>query len=268
MGALQGLTGLYGPPVPQPAVGETGTPASDWGVPFNPEHAIPGDNSHQATSGGLVYGGDIETEPLPEAPLAGLMPDDSNKTPDVHSAPTATIGANSVNDPLIYADQRRVLHGRDLGGPNATFGWHEPYPEHLSPGTDGTIVDSPNQNVLASDVPNQLRSGSNDQTQGLGSENGYGFQFGHMIRRWFSDKVPQVMPNADERPFIGKHPVWQNRLDNNSQFARAGDISTGMMLAKTPTTDPTPWEQPANPTYRASTDYPDESGFSGGWVAG
>lgn len=257
MAALQGLTGLYGA-VEEPH-GETGRPASNWGTPADPAHAVPGD-AHPKPTTGRVYGSEISTDHEVESvPLPGLL---VNDTPDVHSSPYPT---GLTHDPLVASDQMRRLHGQDLGGVEATYAVGTPYPTSL----DQTYTESPNQTVLAK-VPGQLKAGSDDTEQGYGTENGYGFAFGHQFRRLFRDPVPLDRTGTvhGERPFYGRHSVGQNLLDVDSPYGAAGDISTGMNLGDTPTGYPTPYEQPPNVTYRPTADYAGESPMSDGWMAG
>jgi hypothetical protein len=277
MAALPGLTSLYGLPTPgDDAHGMTGRPASNWGGPPDRRHSIPGDSSKQADYDQPipVYGTAIEGgshDELIAAPLPGMS---SDQTPDVHSAPYPRgIGAGyDPKDPYALqnaATQMRMLHGRDLGGVKETYEVATPYEQHLV-ANGGLFTASPNKDELDHAVPTQLRSGSDDVDQGYGSSNQYGFQYGRLIKRWFGDNIPldRTATSGGERPFYGHHPVWQNRLDRDSQFGAYGDISVGMNMADTPTGTPTPYEQPPNPTYRATTDYPMDSEFAGGWVAG
>lgn len=259
MAKLQGLTDLYGRPTTPPVLGETGRDPENWGTPPDRRHAIPGDSSHQLPYDARVYGAAIEADDQVEStPLPGLTYD---QTPNVHSAPYPAW----TQDPLIAAEQLRDLHGRDLGAVELTVGVGTPYPETVDSGR----YDSPNQNELAK-VPGQLKAGSDDTEQGYGSENGFGFQFGRQFRRWFKDPIPLDRTGTvhGERPFYGRHPVETHTYDVDSEFGAAGDTRTGMNLGPTPTGYPTPYEQPPNPTYRGTVQPPEESGYSGGWVAG
>jgi hypothetical protein len=267
---IQGLSGLYGP-AQNVAYGETGRPADNWGGPVDKRHGKPGDASRAAPGASPVspYAPEIHRgDPTVGGPLPGLT---RQNTPDVHSSPYPR---GMTQDLLVAAQQMRDLHGEHLGGDDLTFLTPNglPYDQHLS-ANGGLFTDSPNNSGLADKIPGQLRSGDNgnDVDQGFGTKNGYGFEFGRLMKRWFSDPVPTdyTGTSGGERPFLGHHRVWQNRLDNNSQFGAAGDISVRMQMSDTPTGEPTPWEQPANPTYRTTTDYPDESGLIGNeWMAG
>lgn len=260
---LQGLTGLYGSA--EEPHGTTGRSASEWGGPADQRHAIPGDSSHARPYSGRVYGAEVDTSPeVASTPLPGMPTD---RTPDVHSAPYPK---GVAQDPVVAAQQMRQLHGVDLGGTIAPDRVATPYAEHLSQAFPGLYSNSPNSSALAAQVPAQLRSGSKDQDQGDGSENGYGFQFGHQLRRLFSDPIPLDRTGTvhAERPFYGHHPVDQHLLNNDSEYGQAGDISTGMGLRPTPVGAPTPWQQPPGVTYRPTTEYTDESGFAGDWMAG
>jgi len=266
MSALTGLTGLYGPPG-NVAYGETGRPASNWGTPVDERHAIPGDESKAApgaTPAG-VYGGAIQPgDPGLGSPLPGLT---SQNTPDVHSAPYP---AGMLQDEAVVGVQRGQLHGNDMGAHRQTFAVGTPYEEHLST-NGGLFTDSPNVSGLVGGLPGQIRAGSDDVDQGYGTTNGFGFGFGRLMKRWFADPVPidRTGTGGGERPFLGHHPTWQNRLDVDSQFGAAGDTSMDMRMSDFPTGTPTPYEQPANPTYRPTTDYPQEAPVLGGdWMAG
>lgn len=256
---LQGLSSLYGPAGPQAE--STGRDPQEWGRPADPRHRIPGDSSHNRPYEQRVYGGEIATDDeVASTPLPGLVVD---TTPDVHAAP---FPAGATQDPLIAAEQMRLLHGEDLGGVIPTFAVGTPYATTV----DSARHDSPNQTDLAAGVPNQLRSGSDDTEQGYGKENGFGFQFGRQFRRWFKDPIPLDRTGTvpRERPFRGRHPLDQHSYDVDSQFGVSGDTSVNMGMRDTPTGYPTPYEQPANPTYRPTVDYSGDGAFSGGWVAG
>lgn len=253
---LQGLTGLYGA---RPH-GQTGRDPSNFGGPPDRRHAIPGDSSRARPYGGRVYGGElVADDQIKSTPLPGLV---ANSTPDRHAAPYPV---GLVHDPVVAAAQMRTLHGLDLGGPRTTV---------TNPSTPADVpayvVRNPSPNVtnLAA-VPGQLKSGSDDVSQGYGQTNGHGFEFGYQQRRTVRTGVPLDRPVHGERPFLGHHGVGENVYTVDSPFGPVqGDTSTGMNLGPTPSGYPTPYEQPDNPTYRPSTDYTGEAGFSSGWMAG
>lgn len=262
MAPLAGVTGLYGPP--EGPHGQTGRDPSNWGGPADRRHAIPGDSSHERPYGGTSYGQDAE---LPAEVIYGAPTgEQGDMTPNVHSAPYP---AGITHDPLVAAEQMRLLHGRDLGALDVLEDGI-PYPVHVDSGR----YDSPNQSILARQTAGQLRSGpgSTDVDQGDGTEQGYGFAFGHQFRRWFGDPVPRDWStlNAGERPFYSKHPVWQARFDGpDSPYYGAGDTSIDMAMGDTPVGYATPYLQPPNPTMAATTEQTSEAPvIDNGWVAG
>lgn len=260
---LAGMTGLYGPADNVPH-GSTGRDPSNWGGPADPRHAVWGAETERSYQG-TAYEQDPALKGGP-VPLGGPRGEVIDRTPSVHSAPYPRHPAGEELGYLEAAEQMRVLHGRDLGAPGLIEDAGTPYPTLLESGR----YDSPNASMLAKGTPAQLRN-SNDVDQGDGRENGYGFNLGRQFRRWFQDAVPRDWStlNGGERPFYGRHPVWQARFDGpDSPYAWAGDTSVDMMQAPTPVTDPTPYEQPSNPTVAPTTTYSAEGAISSGWVAG
>ena len=264
MAPLAGLTGLYGPQ--GGPYGQTGRNPSEWGTPPDPRHATPGDASGELPYKGTGYGQDAQV--LGEAPAGYGGPRGSvqDATPSVHSAPYPR---GVEQDPVVAAETSAILHGLDLGGPGKVQDAGVPYPVTV----DAAYTDSPNQSVLAR-VPGQIAGGPHgtDVDQGDGVGNSGPFGFGHQFRRWFGDPVPRNWSTlyAGERPFMGRHVPWQNRLDGeDSPYAQAGDISVGMNLGPTPVGLSTPYEQPPNPGVAPVTGYAGEAPVTDyGWVAG
>lgn len=260
-GPLTGLTGLYGPADPE-VYGTTEREPSNWGGPPSSSHKVPGDSSGERRTKGSLYPQDTALlgQTPPVAAPSGHVRDE---TPQVHSAPTMA----PEQDPVVAAEASVVLHGLDFGGSKVTK--HAPvhYPVTVQTG----ITLSPEQSLLVP-VPDQLRSGSTDLDQGFGQPNSGTFAHGHQFRRVFKDPIPQdtslLLP--EDRPFYGKHPVRQNLLNgDDSPYAQAGDFTVGMNFGPTPTTDPTPYEQPPNPDVAASAGFPGEAPvIDYGWVAG
>lgn len=263
MAPLAGLTGLYGPADNVPH-GTTGRDASNWGTPADKRHSTPGDSSKELSYAGTAYGQDDDLlggREWESAPPASDVILDS--TPDVHSAPYP----NGIEHDLVEAAaQMRILHGLDLGGPEQRNRTGTPYPFTV----DAGFHDSPNESALSTSVPGQLRSGSKDVSQGYGQANSGTFGLGHQFRRWFKDNIPLdrtgVMP--DERPFYGKHPVWQARFDGeDSPYAQSGDTSINMGMSDSQYGDATPYEQPPDPTVQPATGYVAEAPIDDyGWV--
>jgi hypothetical protein len=169
----------------------------------------------------------------------------------------------------VAAEASSILHGLDLGGTGLVQDAGVPYPVTV----DASYNDSPNESALAK-VPGQIAGGpaGRDVDQGDGVGNSGPFGFGHQFRRWFGDPVPRNWSTlyAGERPFMGRHVPWQNRLDGDgSPYGAAGDISVGMNLAPTPVGLATPYEQPPNPGVAPVAGYANEAPVDDyGWVAG
>lgn len=258
--ALKGLSGLAGFGTQTP-YGEEGRDPKEWGTNPDTRHGVPGDASaashelYQGTRYGPVVDQDEDTD---STPPAGYVLD---STPDTHAAPYPR---GIQHDLVVAAEQMRELHGVDLGGPSRVHNVALPYPVDV----EGGYTDSPNFSALAGGVPGQLRTG-HDIDQGRGWDPGYGFAFGKLLRRVFHDPVPLDRTGTvrGERVFWGKHPVGDARFDGeDSPYGESGDTSRGMSLGPGPTGYATPYEQPANPTMSATTDYPGEAGFAGSWV--
>jgi hypothetical protein len=256
---LSGLTGLYGPSDNEPH-GQTGRDRDQQGTPADPRHAVWGDASHELPYAGTAYAPELpwdqswDSEPDP-----GQI---QNTTPTSHAAPYP----RGVEEDLVtYADQMGIIHGLDQGGPARLVRAGEPYPTHV----DSGYHDSPDRSGLATDVPGQLRSGK-DLDQGYGRPNGHGFNLGHAFRRWFKDPVPldRTLSVPAERPFYGKHPVWQARYDGpDSPYGAAGDTSQGMAMADTPYGYPTAYQGPRDPVVLPTTTYADTAPLDDyGWV--
>jgi hypothetical protein len=257
---MTGLTGMYGPEVPY---GQEGRDPREFGTGPDPSHHTPGDSSaqghdYEGTRYPVVVDHDDEVE---STPPPGEVAD---RTPDSHAAPYPV---GLTHDPLIAAEQMRVLHGLDLGAADPIArGVGLQYPVVL----DTAFENSPNTTVLATGVPAQLRTG-HDIDQGRGWDPGFGFAFGHLLRRVFKDAVPIDRTGTvhGERPFWGAHPVAQARFDGpDSPYGESGDTSQGMKLAPTRVGYATPYLQPPNPTMSPTTQYDDEAAFAGGWMAG
>lgn len=250
--ALGGLTGLYGPEAP---MGEQGRDPREFGGPPDKRHAIPAQSSAPAREyHGTAYPPQIDHDEVVESTPAPGRP--YNDTPPSHAAPYP---AGLTHDPLVAAEQLRTLHGLDMGGSAQTYAVGTPYEANVDAGR----YDSPNSSALAA-IPAQLKAGSHDPAQGYGVDPGYGFQFGRLFRRSYTDNTPIDRTGTvhGERPFWGAHPVVQQSFDGeDSPYGDLGDTHTGMMLGPTPAGAPTPYAQPPNPGMAATSDYP-ESGFA------
>lgn len=265
---LGGLTGLYGPHDPQ-AHGTTGRDPSNWGLPADPSHSVPGDSDlGEYDYHGTAYGPDdpslIGSEIVPGAPPGEVM----DHTPNVHSAPYP---AGVEQDPCVYSQQMQILHGYDLGGTRLVENAAYPDTQHIESG----IYISPEQSLLETAIPAQLRGGraGRDVDQGDGVPNSGTFRVGHEFFLRTTDPIPRNWStiNGGERPFFGAHPsAWQARFDGpDSAYSHQGDTSVDMALAPTPVGLPTPYKQAADPTVAPDNGYGSEAPISDfGWVAG
>ena len=280
MAALQGLKGLY--PDPQDT-----TDFMDEGVleskafTLDPEH---GDYGQQH----LGYSGQDPTF-SPYGPMSvydGWSPGDALEygdrsfpetgvpldfTPVTHDSPYPRgIIQQSWAEPdalARYGEQLNQLHGPELGGSkffngNSMTGHEEP--------TDYTTerYEAPNSNHLSSDVAGQLRGASSnsgfasgggnaDTTQGYGQLNSLPeFQMGHSIRRVQHDTVHFDFTNTHGEqlvPFQGRHPIQQMPLNGpDSPYFEAGDIDGANIPWEGRIGDPTPYQQPVEPTIAAA----------------
>lgn len=265
---LGGLTGLYGPQDPQ-AHGSTGRDPTNWGLPADPKHGIPGDaNLGEYDYHGTAYGPTdpeiIAPDPVGEVAGGEVF----NHTPPVHSAPYP---AGVEQDPCVWSEASADLHGYDLGGTRLVENAAVPDLQHIESG----IYPSPQQSVLAPGTPGQIRGGraGRDVDQGDGQPNSGTFQVGHEFYLRTTNPVPRNWStlNGGERPFYGAHPsAWQARFDgDDSAYGAQGDTSVGMNLSPTPVGYPTPYESPAEPTIAPQMGYGLESPIDDyGWVAG
>jgi hypothetical protein len=260
---LKATTGLYGP-VDDQIHGSTVRDPANWGGPVDPRHHIPGDSSREPDYAGTPY-------PPPAPQIIAVQPGLSrtpghlrDQTPRSHAAPYPR---GIQTDPVLAADASAILHGADLGGTTYLNDAAIPYPVQVENRYDL----SPNQSGLAA-APDQLRGLSTDTDQGFGHDNAGTFGYGHQQQRIYHDPIPfdTTTLYAGDRPFYGKHPVWQNRLDGDgSPYAQAGDISTGMNLGPTPVGYPTAYQQPPDPTVAPYTGYASEAPSAGAdWIAG
>lgn len=261
-GPLKGLTGLYGPVDNQPH-GNTIRDPDNWGGPVDARHHIPGDSSHAPNYAGTPYAPDPA---VPSAPptLSSTPGHIRDHTPRSHAAPWP----RGIEDDLVASGETmRTLHGVDLGGSTYLNDGSVPYPVQVESRYDL----SPNDSGLAP-APEQLRGLSQDTDQGFGHDNSGTFGYGHQQQRIYHDPIPfdTTILYAGDRPFSGKHPVWQNRLDGDgSPYAQAGDISVGMNLGPTPVGFPTPYQEKPDPTVAPFTVYPSEGPSIGAdWMAG
>lgn len=261
-GPLAGMTGLNGP-VDNTPHGSTERDPTNWGTVADPRHAIPGDSSHMPRYVATPYPSDVPTGAMPvlSAEPAHLR----DRTPRTHSAPWPR---GLQTDLVAAGEASRVLHGTDFGGSSFLNDGPVPYPVEV----DSVYNYSPNQSDLATEVPGQLRGLSTDVDQGYGKDNSGTFGYGHQQRREVHTDMPfdYTLLHAGDRPFLGKHPVWANRMDGeDSPYGAAGDNSVGMNLAPQPTGYATPYEQPANPTVAPVTGYDQAAPVTDmGWMAG
>lgn len=275
MAPLQGLSGLY--PDPQDT-----TDVMDEGVlearanPLDTGHSVYGSQSDG-------YSGTIPTE-SPYTPMMvydGYDQEDADQyggrdfnvagspldyTPDTHKAPYPRgIIQQSWDSPDALAavnEQRLELHQPDMGGSRFYNGNSMTGHEEATHYTTNDYV-APNESVLEH-VDGQLRTPANHGGGGYGSGNadpdqGYGilntlpeFNAGHSIRREQHDSVHFDYTNTHGEqsvPFMGRHPVQQMPLDGpDSPYFQNGDLDGANIVWEGRIGDPTPYEQPVEPT--------------------
>lgn len=280
MAALQGLQGLYADPQDTTDVMDEGVLEARANT-LDPEHGMYGSQSDG-------YSGQIPTESPYSAMTVyegwdssyaemyggrnyDVIGEPTDFTPVTHVAPYPRgIIQQSWDDPNALArvnDQRLALHQPDLGGPkffnsNAPAG-HEEETHYTT-----NRWDAPNDNNL-SQVPGQVKGtgfansvgasghGNADPTQGYGVLNTLPeFTMGHSIRREQHDSVHFDYTNTHGEqnvPFMGRHPVEQMPLDGpDSPYFEQGDIDGANTPWEGRIGDPTPYQQPAEPTIVAA----------------
>lgn len=262
-GPLAGMTGLHGPVDNQPH-GTTERDPTNWGTVVDSRHALPGDSSHMPPR--YVATPYASGVPAGENPPLSSMPGElRDQTPRTHAAPWPR---GIETDQVVAGQASQILHGVDFGGSSFLSDGPVPYPVEVS----SVYSLSPNASELATDVPGQLRGLSKDMDQGYGKGNSGTFGFGHQQRREFHTDFPFDYTNlfAGDRPFYGKAPVWQNRLDgDDSPYGASGDNSVGMNLAPQAVGYATPYEQPSNPTVAPVAGYDQAAPVTDdGWMAG
>jgi len=249
--------------------------------PLDPQHSQYGDMSKEAwpagygvgfVGQGTYYAGDSDV-PDGEYNYPGV---DYNgppgmelldRTPTTHGGeyprPMATyFNTNSADEFADVNEQIALLHYKDKGGVAANVGGALAGLEYP---TDYTTdrYDAPNETVLASNIPGQIRGGmgggrtgsSADTVQGYGQLNTVGeFQMGHSIRRVQHDTAmfDHTLGHGETGTWLGKHPVGIERqfAGPDSPYDVYGDSSTGVMRAGTATTlgYPTVYTTPPSPT--------------------
>lgn len=281
MAPLQGLSGLY----PDPP--DTGQYMDEGVLEARAAPGTPVSEHSSYGVQALGYSGTIPTEspfsPMPVYDGWGNNPDFAgreyrvpgeadDKTPTTHSSPYPRgIIQQSWEDPNAAArvgQQLNQLHGPELGGvyfyTRATPAGHEEETDYT---TDR--YEAPNENYLAQLTENQLktgwsngnastgggsRGGSNaDTTQGYGELNSlHEFQMGHSIRRVQHDRMPwdfTATHGEQNVPFWGRHPIEQMPLNGpDSPYFEAGNIDGANIPWEGRIGDPTPYQQPAEPT--------------------
>ena len=284
MPALQGLSGLY--PDPQDttdymdegvleARAAPGTPVSDhseYGSQYNGySGTIPTESPFSPMS---VYDGWAGMDPEFGWASDNIYPErgrEDDATPTTHASPyprgIIQQSWDAPNAAALNGSQMQQLHGPDLGG---VYFYINTAPSGHEEETDYTTdrYDAPNENYLSSDLAGQLRGansanastgggsrgGSNaDTTQGYGQLNTLPeFQRGHSIRRVQHDRMPWDFTNThgeQDVPFYGRHPVEQMPLDGpDSPYFESGDIDGANIVWEGRIGDPTPYQQPAEPT--------------------
>jgi hypothetical protein len=285
MAALQGLSGLY--PDPQDttdymdegvleARAAPGTPVSDhgeYGSQYNGySGTIPTESPFSPMSVYDGWSGSNEFINAALAPGFDRSGEEDDKTPTTHSSPYPRgIIQMSWDDPDAAArvgTQLETLHGTDLGGP-FFYNWNSPagHEEETHYTTDR--YDAPNDNYLSPEIPGQIKTGNNSGTGGGGKASGGGsnadttqgygqlnslpeFQMGHSIRRVQHDTVHFDYTNTHGEqnvPFMGRHPIEQMPLDGpDSPYFEMGNIDGANTPWEGRIGDPSPYEQPAEPT--------------------
>jgi len=291
MAPLQGLKGLYPDPMDTMDTMDMGVLESK-AFTLDSEHGMYGSQSQgyqgsvpavSAFSGMPVYDGwspeDAAEYGSRDFRVTGTALDN---TPDNHGAPyprgIIQQSWERPDDLAIVGTQISELHGADLGGV-ANFTGDDPTGREEPADYTTDRYDAPNENYLSSEVPGQLRgsygrsgggynSGTADVTQGYGVLNSLEeFQMGHSIRRVQHDTVHFDFTNThgeQDVPFWGRHPVEQMPLDGpDSPYFEQGGIDGANVPWEGRIGDPTPYEQPAEPTVAASQEYPDVFAWSG-----
>lgn len=276
MAALQGLSGLYADP-------QDTTDVMDEGVLEAKANALASDHSEYGSQA-LGYSGTIPVEsPFSPMPVYdGWDPEDAEQyggrgfqvfgdvmdhTPDTHKAPYPRgIIQQSWDTPDALAsvnDQMNQLHQPDMGGPRFYNGNSMTGHEEETHYTTNDYV-APNENYLATVEDGQLKSGNGrggngynggnaDTTQGYGVLNTLPeFNSGHSIRREQHDTVHFDYTNTHGEqsvPFMGRHPVQQMPLNGpDSPYFEQGDIDGANTPWEGRIGDPTPYQQPVEPT--------------------
>jgi hypothetical protein len=278
MAPLSGLTGLYAPD-PQDT-----TDFMDEGVLEARANEPAEDHGHYGSQS-LGYSGTVpDASPFSGMPVYdGWGYDEADEyggrgfpgrglpidqTPTSHKAPwprgIRQFSNERPNELAEAGEQLIALHSPDFGGPRFLVGddptGHEE-PSHYT--TDR--YDAPNENYLSPDTPGQLKGtgfgnsagasghGNADPTQGYGVLNTLPeFQMGHSIRRVQHDSVHFDYTNThgeQDVPFMGRHPVQQMPLDGpDSPYFEMGNIDGANVPWEGRIGDPSPYEQPAEPT--------------------
>lgn len=280
MAALKGLTGLYPATQDTPDYFDEGVleaKAND----LDPEHGEYG-QQHLGYSGQepvfspygpmTVYDGwsAADADMYGGRDFSGYG-DPLDHTPTTHVSPYPKgIIQQSWDDPdalARYGEQLNQLHGPEMGA-TTLFVMHSPsgHEEDTDYSTDR--YEAPNENYLSSDVAGQLRGAGSGSATGSGSGNadttqGYGqlnslpeFQMGHSIRRVQHDRMPWDFTNTHGEqlvPFQGRHLVEQMPLNGpDSPYFEQGDINGANIPWEGRIGDPTPYQQPVEPTIVAA----------------
>lgn len=272
MGALQGLTGLDKPT----SFMDTGVLEAHANIGgTDSSHAVVGDSSEQVWPAGYgtayygtTYGYEVSQGDMPNYNEGGQSLDD---TPSTHISPYPRgIIQPNLEEPGSYAsaaaalaEQQLILHGNELGGSIVN---NRRSPAGREEEIDITVdrYDAPNTNVLATNIPGQLRSvaaggggvntgGKSDTTQGYGQLNETEeFQRGHSIRIVQHNTLhwDRSLDNGGKTPFWGRKAIGEARFGNDSQYGEiAGDTSTGQQVVWEGRIGfPTTYQQPAEPT--------------------
>jgi hypothetical protein len=277
MAPLAGLSGLYG-------IENQATGVTDAGVleahaaPGTPDstHATPGDSAGQLYPAGFGVGYNATAYPT-EISRNGQTGEfyeasgyELDETPSTHSAPWPRgIVQDSYETPgmlAVVSEQIGIPHAIDQGGPSAFN--ENSMVAHAEPTNYTTDrYDAPNTNILASNIPGQLRGAgtggggqaSKDVDQGYGQLNTLDeFQRGHSIRRVQHDSLvfDYTALNGGKRPFIprtdlGVQPAFDgpdspyNEIQGGISGANLPDRTGGA-------TFPTPYEPIPDPTVAPS----------------
>lgn len=222
---------------------------NDQGTTVDPQHGLNVPAIGQQTLMGFEVEGAAPAVPVPVLEGMWGLPGGLNedRTPGTHAAPVPG-WAGSYDDPalLVVHENSAEIHSVDFGALTRrvhTDSHVEPTFEQWGYDLVGESVQQPIRGQLQAE-------GKNDDVQGYGLRNGYGFDGGHRNRQMNTTPQPMSFLDPAERLFIV--PQASGSYTPTDDVYGPGPYWSGWDSTGTNATDPSPYAPPIEPSTNAT----------------